>query len=279
MAAELPKDAKISRDAKVLMQEMVTEFICFITAEANDFSVAEGKKAITLDDQLAAFDSLDLACYLPVLEAAAKVLPNYKSGRAHDVDHAANPPMLHEYHQQQHALPQHQLERSMTTSTHSILSVSTGSNGYPSSESMFGSTDDGLSDASWNSSNDMTRMASLSASPIDHGNLFNTSEATVGRVPLRAARPVVAKPVMSMHPLPYGFNSTMHPMPVCTPTATPVLAPRVHPAHVPPPMELMSLPREFPGGYYQPSQQLSAPLPSHDQFRRNHKAWTPPNPF
>ena len=58
MGMELPRDAKISRDAKVLMQEMVTEFICFITAEANDFSVAEGKKAITLDDQLAAFDSL-----------------------------------------------------------------------------------------------------------------------------------------------------------------------------------------------------------------------------
>ena len=34
MALELPKDAKISRDAKVLMQEMVTEFICFLTAEA-----------------------------------------------------------------------------------------------------------------------------------------------------------------------------------------------------------------------------------------------------
>jgi len=280
MAAELPKDAKISRDAKVLMQEMVTEFICFITAEANDFSVAEGKKAITLDDQLAAFDSLDLACYLPVLEAAAKVLPNYKSGRAHDVDYAANSP-AHQY-QKQH-LPQHPLERSMTASTHSVLSMSTGSHGYLSSESMFASTDDGLSDASWNSSNDVTRLASPtdSTNNLLNINMHNMSEATA-RIPRRvAAKPVVAKPVMPMqaHPV-YSFDSTMQPMPVCAPT--PMIAPRVHPVqHVPPP--IMALPHEmfheFPAGYLQPPQHLSAPMPAQDQFRRNQKVWNPPHPF
>ena len=58
MALELPKDAKISRDAKVLMQEMVTEFICITTSEANDFSIAENHKAITQDDLLNALEAL-----------------------------------------------------------------------------------------------------------------------------------------------------------------------------------------------------------------------------
>ena len=58
MALELPKDAKISRDAKVLMQEMVTERICITTSEANDFSIAENHKAITQDDLLNALEAL-----------------------------------------------------------------------------------------------------------------------------------------------------------------------------------------------------------------------------
>ena len=39
MASELPPDAKIAKEAKVLMQEMVSEFICFLTGEANDISI------------------------------------------------------------------------------------------------------------------------------------------------------------------------------------------------------------------------------------------------
>ena len=62
MAMELPKDAKIARDAKVLMQEMVSEFICFITSEANDVSIAMGRKALTPDDILVAFENLGESC-------------------------------------------------------------------------------------------------------------------------------------------------------------------------------------------------------------------------
>ena len=65
MATELPKDAKISRDAKLLMQEMVSEFICFVTSEANDFSIAANHKAISPEDITNALDSLGaLACWL-----------------------------------------------------------------------------------------------------------------------------------------------------------------------------------------------------------------------
>ena len=58
MAAELPQEAKISRDAKCLMQELVTEFICFVTTECNDFCVSANRKALSLDDLLGALDSL-----------------------------------------------------------------------------------------------------------------------------------------------------------------------------------------------------------------------------
>ena len=58
MACHLPKDAKIARDAKVLMQEMVSEFICFMTAEANDMCMAEGHKAISTEDHLNALEAL-----------------------------------------------------------------------------------------------------------------------------------------------------------------------------------------------------------------------------
>ena len=58
MTIEIPKDAKISRDSKVFMQECVTEFICFITSEAHDFSIAAGRKATTQEDVLNAMDAL-----------------------------------------------------------------------------------------------------------------------------------------------------------------------------------------------------------------------------
>ena len=70
MAMELPRDAKISRDAKILMQEMVSELICFLTSEANDLSLAEGRKALSPDDILNSFETLDLASFAPVMEAA-----------------------------------------------------------------------------------------------------------------------------------------------------------------------------------------------------------------
>ena len=58
MNSELPPDAKISRDAKVLMLELVTEFICFFTSEAKDQSLKEGRKAISPEDIYASVDKL-----------------------------------------------------------------------------------------------------------------------------------------------------------------------------------------------------------------------------
>ena len=82
MAAELGKDAKISRDAKILMQEMVSEFICFITAEANDFAIAEGKKAITQEDLLSSFDSLGAHTIAPRPLDMRSLSPAHAHGRS-----------------------------------------------------------------------------------------------------------------------------------------------------------------------------------------------------
>ena len=42
--------AKISHDAKSLMQEAATEFICFLMSEANDQALAAKRKSVTGQD-------------------------------------------------------------------------------------------------------------------------------------------------------------------------------------------------------------------------------------
>ena len=76
MALELPKDAKISRDAKVMMQELVSEAICFVTSEANDISLGEGRKALTPDDILCAMDALGKLLLQNASAAYPSLLPN-----------------------------------------------------------------------------------------------------------------------------------------------------------------------------------------------------------
>ena len=49
MARELPEGCTISNDAMSLMQELATEFIGFITSEANDMALSEGRSITSLD--------------------------------------------------------------------------------------------------------------------------------------------------------------------------------------------------------------------------------------
>lgn len=58
LASELPTGAKVSRDAKLFAQEVVSEFICFITSEANDVCLLSKQKAITQADISKALDNL-----------------------------------------------------------------------------------------------------------------------------------------------------------------------------------------------------------------------------
>ena len=50
IASELPTGGKVSRDAKLLCQEIVSEFICFITMEAHNVCLHGKQKAITAAD-------------------------------------------------------------------------------------------------------------------------------------------------------------------------------------------------------------------------------------
>ncbi|KAJ7528538.1 hypothetical protein O6H91_15G007300 [Diphasiastrum complanatum] len=64
MRKVLPGHAKISDDAKETLQECVSEFISFITGEANDKCQREQRKTITADDVLWAMDKLGFDQYV-----------------------------------------------------------------------------------------------------------------------------------------------------------------------------------------------------------------------
>ena len=50
--------AKISHDAKTLMQEAATEFICFIMSEANDQALQAKRKSVVGQDIINACDKM-----------------------------------------------------------------------------------------------------------------------------------------------------------------------------------------------------------------------------
>ena len=79
MTQQLTPSAKIAKDAKVLMQEAVTELICFLTSEANDNSITEGRRAIASEDIIAALENLDLGLFVPGVEAGWRRLPRPRS--------------------------------------------------------------------------------------------------------------------------------------------------------------------------------------------------------
>ncbi|KAK6947088.1 Transcription factor CBF/NF-Y/archaeal histone domain [Dillenia turbinata] len=63
----LPPEAKIAEDSKETVQECVTEFISFITSEANDRCRRELRKTITAEDLLKAMEKLGFNEYLEPL--------------------------------------------------------------------------------------------------------------------------------------------------------------------------------------------------------------------
>ena len=67
MKRSLPKNAKIAKDAKDVVQECVSEFISFITSEASDKCQREKRKTINGDDLLWAMDVLFFKEYLEPL--------------------------------------------------------------------------------------------------------------------------------------------------------------------------------------------------------------------
>ncbi|KAL3924096.1 MAG: hypothetical protein SGPRY_004020 [Prymnesium sp.] len=77
VSSQLPANVKVSKDAKIFMQEVISEFIGFVTSEANDVCLFNKQKAISGADIITALQNLDLAMFVAPLEAARKLLaPN-----------------------------------------------------------------------------------------------------------------------------------------------------------------------------------------------------------
>ncbi|XP_042395107.1 nuclear transcription factor Y subunit B-like isoform X2 [Zingiber officinale] len=64
----LPASAKISKDAKEMVQECISEFIIFITGEASDKCQCEKRKTINGDDLLWAMTTLGFEEYVEPLK-------------------------------------------------------------------------------------------------------------------------------------------------------------------------------------------------------------------
>jgi histone H3/H4 len=74
----LPKEVKLSKDAKETFQACVSEFISFITSEASDRCSDEKRKTINGDDILYAMNNLGFEHYTSILK---EYLEKYKESQ------------------------------------------------------------------------------------------------------------------------------------------------------------------------------------------------------
>ncbi|VDO21039.1 unnamed protein product [Haemonchus placei] len=68
MKRMIPSSGKIAKDAKECVQECVSEFISFITSEANDKCMSEKRKTISADDLLEAINNMGFDNYVAPLQ-------------------------------------------------------------------------------------------------------------------------------------------------------------------------------------------------------------------
>ncbi len=80
MKEALPKDAKISKEARETVQECVSEYISFITSEACDRCKGGNRKTINGDDLLFALNQLGFEHYISNLQL---YYTKYKEAQKH----------------------------------------------------------------------------------------------------------------------------------------------------------------------------------------------------
>jgi nuclear transcription Y subunit beta len=68
MKRALPDEAKVSRDAKEMIQSCVSEFIGFLTSEAAEILTLDNRKTITGSDLIGAMKSLGFDAYVDPLQ-------------------------------------------------------------------------------------------------------------------------------------------------------------------------------------------------------------------
>lgn len=79
MKNALPKNAKVSKEAKECVQECVSEFVSFITSEASEKCGAEKRKTVNGEDILFAMASLGFENYAEVLKIYLTKYREYQS--------------------------------------------------------------------------------------------------------------------------------------------------------------------------------------------------------
>jgi nuclear transcription Y subunit beta len=66
MKKPIPKEAKVAKDAKDLMQKSASEFIAIITCRAKEICEGEARKTVTGEDLIRAMDELDMPYYAEI---------------------------------------------------------------------------------------------------------------------------------------------------------------------------------------------------------------------
>lgn len=81
MKNALPKNAKVSKEAKECVQECVSEFVSFITSEASEKCSAEKRKTVNGEDILFAMASLGFENYAEVLKIYLTKYREYQNSK------------------------------------------------------------------------------------------------------------------------------------------------------------------------------------------------------
>lgn len=63
-----PEEIKVDREVVELMQEMVTEFVCFVTSDMAEEVIKEGRKALKGQDLVESLNKLGFPQFGNVLE-------------------------------------------------------------------------------------------------------------------------------------------------------------------------------------------------------------------
>lgn len=81
MKSALPKNAKVSKEAKECVQECVSEFVSFITSEASEKCSAEKRKTVNGEDVLYAMAALGFENYAEVLKIYLTKYREYQNAK------------------------------------------------------------------------------------------------------------------------------------------------------------------------------------------------------
>lgn len=81
MKGALPRNAKVSKEAKECVQECVSEFVSFITSEASEKCSTEKRKTVNGEDVLYAMASLGFENYAEVLKIYLTKYREYQNAK------------------------------------------------------------------------------------------------------------------------------------------------------------------------------------------------------